>query len=193
MMRVVGGDAKGRRLKGAVTAGTRATTERVRAAIFNILKPEQYEGARVLDLYAGSGSLGVEALSRGADWADFVERDRRQCAVIEDNLAATGYATRARVHRNDVVRALALLPVGYQLVLLDPPYRMEGIERTMEAIASKNGLVKAGGVVIAGHSRHLELGGEYGPLRQTSHRRYGDNVIDFYLMGQSGAAGNETW
>ena len=85
-MRVAGGNAKGRRLKGAVSPGTRATTERVRAAIFNILDPEQYQGRRVLDLFAGSGSLGIEALSHGAGRADFVEWDRRQSAVITSNL-----------------------------------------------------------------------------------------------------------
>ena len=90
MIRVAGGDAKGRRLKGAVSPGTRATTERVRGAIFNILPPGHFEGRQVLDLYSGSGSLGIEALSRGADWADFVEQDRRQCQVIESNLETTG-------------------------------------------------------------------------------------------------------
>ena len=68
-MRVAGGNEKGRRLKGAVSPGTRATTERVRAAIFNILDPDQYQEGRVLDLFAGSGSLGIEALSHGASWA----------------------------------------------------------------------------------------------------------------------------
>ena len=195
-MRVVGGQARGRRLKGAVSPGTRATTERVRAAIFNILGhilgPGQYEGMRVLDLFAGSGSLGVEALSRGAAWADFVERDRRQCAVIEDNLSSTGFASRAQVHRNDVIRALAALPGCYRLVLLDPPYSTGDIDRVLDAVAARKGLVIEEGIVIAGHSRHAELRARYGDLRHTSHRRYGDNVIDFFQMGESGLAGNET-
>ena len=90
-MRVVGGKAKSQRLQGTIAKGARPTTERVRAAIFNILDPESYQGKKVLDLYAGSGSLGIEALSRGAARADFVEWDRRQCEVIRSNLANTGF------------------------------------------------------------------------------------------------------
>ena len=96
-MRVVSGKAKGRRLRGTISPGGRPTTERVRAAIFNIIDPGQFQGERVLDLYAGSGSLGIEALSRGAAWADFVEQDRRQCQVIQLNLETTGFADCASV------------------------------------------------------------------------------------------------
>ena len=109
-MRVAGGNEKGRRLKGAVSSGTRATTERVRAAIFNILDPRQYQGGRVLDLFAGSGSLGIEALSHGASSADFVEWDRRQSAVITTNLETTGFTSQSHVHRLDVMQALLTLP-----------------------------------------------------------------------------------
>jgi 16S rRNA (guanine(966)-N(2))-methyltransferase RsmD len=146
-----------------------------------------------LDLFAGSGSLGLEALSRGAAWADFVEWDRRQCAVIEHNLSATGFASQARVHRNDVARALVALPGGYGLALLDPPYRMDGIGRVLDAVASRKGLVIAGGVVVAGHSKRVELDAQYGDLRRTSHRQYGDNMVDFFLMGESASTGGEIW
>jgi len=183
-MRVAGGDAKGRRLKGAVSPGTRATTERVRAAIFNILDPEQYQGGRVLDLFAGSGSLGIEALSHGAGRADFVEWDRRQSAVITSNLESTGFSSQGHVHRLDVLQALQTLPGRYDLVLLDPPYKMGGLDSLLEKIASQPGLIVDDGVVIAGHSRHEDLKETYGPLRLTSHRQYGDNVIDFFVYEQ---------
>ena len=180
-MRVAGGIAKGRRLKGAVSSGTRATTERVRAAIFNILNPDQYQGGRVLDLYSGSGSLGIEALSHGAGWADFVEWDRRQSAVITSNLETTGFSAQGSVHRTDVLQALQTLPGNYDLVLLDPPYKMGGLDSLMESIASQSGLVADGGVVIAGHSKRVDLKESYGPLQLTSHRQYGDNVVDFFV------------
>ena len=183
-MRVAGGNEKGRRLKGAVSPGTRATTERVRAAIFNILDPERYQGGRVLDLFAGSGSLGIEALSHGASWADFVEWDRRQSAVITSNLETTGLASRGHVHRLDVLQALQTLPGAYYLVLLDPPYKMGGLGSLLEKIASQAGLVVDGGVVIAGHSKREDLKKKYGPLRLTSHRQYGDNVVDFFVCEQ---------
>ncbi len=192
-MRVASGDAKGRRLKGAVSPGTRSTTERVRAAIFNILNPGQYEGCRVLDLYSGSGSLGIEALSRGADWADFVERDRRQCDVIESNLDTTGYSHKSVVHRADVLKALPSLPGRYHLVLLDPPYKMEGLNEVLEAIASQMGLIVESGVVIAGHSKRLELRAAYGNLNQTSHRQYGENVVDFYSNHNLGQNPGQTY
>jgi len=183
-MRVAGGNEKGRRLKGAVSSGTRATTERVRAAIFNILDPGQYQGGRVLDLFAGSGSLGIEALSHGASSADFVEWDRRQSAVITANLETTGFTSQSHVHRLDVMQALLTLPGNYNLVLLDPPYKMVGLDGLLEKIASQARLVVDGGVVIAGHSKREDLKERYGPLRLTSHRQYGDNVVDFFVYEQ---------
>ncbi len=180
-MRVGGGEARGRRLKGAAVRGVRPTTERVRSAIFNILPVEQYREQRALDLFAGTGSLGIEALSRGASWADFVERDRRQCTVIRENLASAGFQARSAVHQNDAVRSLGTLPGGYSLALLDPPYRMGAFHDVMTAISVQDGLIESGGMVIAGHSRHTELLAAYGSLRRVTHRQYGDNVVDFYL------------
>ena len=186
-MRVGGGEARGRRLKGAVVPGVRPTTERVRSAIFNILAADLYQGGRVLDLFAGTGSLGIEALSRGAEWADFVERDRRQCAVIRDNLAAAGFEGRAAVRQGDAIRSLDSLPGGYGLLLLDPPYRAGAFHPVMEAIAQQPGLVAPGGMVVAGHSRQAELRAAYGALRRIMLRQYGDNVVEFYLNEPKGA------
>ena len=182
-----GGEARGRRLKGAVAPGVRPTTERVRAAIFNILAVEQYQEGRVLDLFAGTGSLGIEALSWGAGWADFVERDRRQCAVIRDNLASAGFGGRATVRQGDAIRSLNALSGSYGLVLLDPPYRTGAFHSVMEAIASQPGLVAPEGMVVAGHSRQTELRAAYGTLRRIILRQYGDNVVEFYLNELKGA------
>ena len=181
-MRVVGGTAKGRRLKGTISPEARPTTERVRAAIFNIIHPDLYHEGRVLDLYAGSGSLGIEALSRGASWADFVEGDRRQCGVIQSNLDNIGFGSRGGVHCALAEGSLADLAGPYQLVLLDPPYRLQTLGEVLEKIGSVQGLVDQGGMVVAGHSRHLALLPDYGPLRLVSHRRYGDNLVDFYQL-----------
>lgn len=186
-MRIGGGDARGRRLKSPTAPGVRPTTERVKAAIFNILPQEQYRGRPVLDLFAGAGGLGLEALSRGAARADFVERDRRQCAVIRENLrrlypddAGAGFGGRAEVRQADAVRSLASLPGGYALALLDPPYRMGAFHAVMDAIAQQPGLLAPDAVVVAGHSRQSELRAAYGRLRRTASRQYGDNVVDFY-------------
>jgi 16S rRNA (guanine(966)-N(2))-methyltransferase RsmD len=180
-MRVGGGEARGRRLKGAVIRGVRPTTERVRAAIFNILDIAQYRDRRVLDLFAGTGSMGIEALSRGAAWADFVERDRRQCAVIRENLATTGFGPLAEVRQGDATRTLPLLPGDYGLILLDPPYRMGAFHCVLEAISQQPGLLSPQGMVVAGHSRQTELRAAYGKLRRVVFRQYGDNSVAFYL------------
>ena len=181
-MRVGGGEARGRRLKGAVAPGVRPTTERVRAAVFNILDSSHYIGRRVLDLFAGTGSLGIEALSRGADWADFVERDRRQCAVIRENLAAIGYEGMAEVRQGDAVRTLNSLAGPYSLVMLDPPYRMGEFHGVLDAISDTVGLLTPGASVVAGHSRQTELRAAYGKLRRVVFRQYGDNAVSIYTV-----------
>jgi len=181
MMRVAAGVAKGRPLKGAVSPEVRPTTARVRAAIFNILHASLYQDARVLDLYAGTGSLGIEALSQGARWADFVDLDRRQCAVIQANLRSTGFSNQGSVRTGAVIQTLSKLNGPYRLVLLDPPYKLEELDEVLGAMASTPNLIDEGGMVVAGHSRHLELKAEYFPLHRVSQRRYGDNAVDFYL------------
>ena len=182
-MRVVGGAAKGHRLKGAVAPGVRPTSERARAAIFNVLPPWLLEDARVLDLFAGTGSLGIEALSRGAAWADFVERNRRQHQALQANLEATGFRRQSQAYCADAARILGSLPGPYGLVLLDPPYKMEKLDEFMESLGTTPGLVDEAGMVVVGHSRHVTLAGEYGDLALESNRRYGDNLVDFYRRG----------
>jgi 16S rRNA (guanine966-N2)-methyltransferase len=117
-VRVVAGSFKGRRLAAPRGTRTRPTADRVREALFSMLA--DVGGARVLDLYAGSGALGIEALSRGADSAVFVERDARAVAAIERNLAAVG--VEATVSRQDVLRFLAGADGPFDLVFCDPPY-----------------------------------------------------------------------
>ena len=179
-MRVIGGTAKGRRIRGTLSPKARPTTERVRSAIFNILDPYVFIDRKVLDLFAGSGSLGIEALSQGAAWVDFVEIDSNQCQVIQSNLDDTGLNDRAHVTSGDVNRLLPRLTGPYGLVMLDPPYRLDTTANVIQSIADLEGLVEVGGTVIVGHSRHSELAETYGSLSLESHRRYGDNVLEFY-------------
>ncbi len=180
---MVGGSAKGHRLRGTLSPEARPTTERVRAAIFNVLSRETYWDRRMLDLYAGSGSLGIEGLSQGAAWADFVERSSRQCEVIRSNLEHAGFSQRSRVYCGGVIRTLQALPGSYSLVVLDPPYKMPNLAQVLEKIDSTGGLIEDDGVVVVGHSRHLDLPDVIGRLILESHRRYGDNVVEFYRRG----------
>src|SRR4029453_4870622 len=121
-MRVIAGRYKGRTLKGPTWEGLRPTSDKLRETLFNILAP-RIEGARVLDGYAGTGAIGIEALSRGAAHVTFVEHDRRARALIEENLAGCGGERDYTIDGGDVAGALSLQGAGaYDLILLDPPY-----------------------------------------------------------------------
>ena len=187
-MRVAGGDARGVRLKGPSVAGVRPTTERVRAAIFNILDDRQVTGRAVLDLFAGTGSLGIEALSRGAAWADFVERNRKQSRDLQQNLERAGYADAGRVHYADVLWWLNQSAFGesgagsYGLALLDPPYRMGDPTPTLATLWD-SGALQPEATVVIGHSSRMALPERVGGLRQYDRRSYGDNAIAFYYCG----------
>ena len=143
-MRVIAGSAKGRRLKGPTDrAGrTRPTSDLVRGAVFSALASMETDMTRVLDVYAGSGALGIEALSRGAESCDFVERDAGACAVIKENLLVTGFASLANVFCMPVARAIQRLEGPYTLVLADPPYDDAEAPVLMELLAS-SALVEA--------------------------------------------------
>jgi 16S rRNA (guanine966-N2)-methyltransferase len=147
-VRVVAGRHRGRPLKAPPGSGTRPTADRVREALFSILGP--VDGLRVLDLYAGSGALGIEALSRGAASATFVERDRRAADVIRANLETLG--EEAEVAVRDATAWLAGQPAGtaFELVLLDPPYDSAG--RMGEALSERLPAVLAPGALIVTES-----------------------------------------
>ena len=185
-MRVVGGDARGKRLRGATFSGARPTSELVRGAIFNILgnvlSSSGLSPFRALDLYAGSGSLGIEALSRGASWADFVERHPRQCAAIRENLASTGFADQARVYYMDVDKALKLLEGRYRLVLMDPPYKLTSLDEVLDSLAGSD-LLEDDATVVVGHSKRLSLKDSHRNLSVVGRHRYGDSAVDFFEKG----------
>ena len=181
--RIVGGRLAGRRLRSPAN-GTRPATAIVRSAVFD--RPqiqELVERGRVLDLYAGAGYFGLEALSRGAESVDFVERNGPACAVIRRNLEELGLTEQARVHRVPVERCFSRIPLDPDLIFIDPPYRVNArpvIEAFMEraslptgAIAVWRRLTRASGGVPAPPDR---IGG----LVRIDQRRYGDGAIDTY-------------
>jgi len=178
-MRVVGGKARGRKLASPAIPGARPTTALVRGAVFNILGFENVEGKRIIDLYAGVGSLGIEGLSRGADWVDFVEKDPKQCAVIRANLQATGLARRSGVYCMTAEKALQVLEGPYRLVLMDPPYRLRDLSSVLKVIGETK-ILEVHGMVVVGHSKHSELKDTYGNLSLFNRRQYGDSVVEFF-------------
>ena len=168
----------------------RPTTERVRAAVFSILG-DRVVGATVLDLYSGSGAMGLEALSRGALRADMVEKDGRACSTIEANIRTLDYGDRATV-----VRARAESVVGpsanrhgceesgrdggaYELVFIDPPYDDDPWGAILNGL-SEGSMLSRGAVVVAEHRTNLRLADSYGRLVRTTTRRYGDSSISMF-------------
>ena len=180
-LRISGGEYKGQRLRSSDGPDLRPTSERVRLAIFSILGQSALDQARVLDLYAGTGALGIEALSRGAAWADFVESDGRRSRNIGVNLKDLGLADRARVYRSRVERALNIVSGRYDLVFADPPYGAEPWEWLLGRLEEK-GLLNEDAVLVAEHSPRSELAERYGGLGQASHHRYGDTVVSVYTV-----------
>jgi len=180
-MRVIAGTAKGRRLKGPRdrSGRTRPSSDLVRGAVFSALASMDADLSRVLDLYAGSGALGIEALSRGAGSCDFVERDASACAVIKENLDVTGFAGVCKVHCATVSRALDRLDGPYTLVLADPPYEDREAVSLLAELASSR-LVEDGTVLVLEHSAREEPRGDLGKLSLVSVRRHGDSAVSIY-------------
>src|SRR3990170_7666331 len=175
-MRVIGGSAKGRRLRGPRGRSTRPTSDLVRGAIFDILASLGADLSRVLDLYAGTGALGIEALSRGAQWCDFVEQNAAACATIRRNLALAGFAKRAKVYHWSAAQALHRLPGEYTLVLADPPYRDEGALAVMNKLASSPLLLEQA-IIVYEHAKELAPPPLLGRFRPSASRRHGSTCV----------------
>jgi 16S rRNA (guanine(966)-N(2))-methyltransferase RsmD len=178
-MRVIGGSAKGHHLIGPDRRLTRPATDLVRGATFSILEGLAADWSLVLDLYSGTGAMGIEALSRGAGWVDFVDRQRRCCDIIKQNLENTRLADRAKVYSIEVEKAISILDKEYDIIIMDPPYRNEIIGGTITKLANSK-LVGAETIVVVTHSPHLTLEPQYPPLKLIKERRHGDSVIALY-------------
>jgi len=182
-MRVITGSAKGHKLKAPKGLSTRPMLDRVKEALFSVLEGYGPIRGRVLDLYAGTGSLGIECLSRGASWADFVEQNAHVCRIIRENLEHTKFLDRARVVQMAVARYLAVArpEEKYAIILMDPPYADPAIEDTIRAVGA-SGLLAADGILIVGHSPRVTLADAYGPLRRLKFRRLGDSCFSIYEL-----------
>jgi 16S rRNA (guanine966-N2)-methyltransferase len=155
--------------------------------LFNILVGYGLEETRVVDLYAGTGSVGIEALSRGAAHADFVEADRRQVEVIRDNLTDTKMADRATVLRDDVMKAIERLRGPYDFMLMDPPYT-EPFPVDVVVRIGELTLLSDDGIAVVGHASRVEAPERLGSLERWQDRRYGDCSLAFYRRAEEESA-----
>ena len=178
-MRVIAGQAKGHRLKVPRGTITRPATDLVRGAIFSILETTTSDWSRVLDLFAGSGALGIEALSRGADWVDFVDREPRCCGIIRQNLEKTKLTAQAHVYCCSVAKAISFLDKEYSIILMDPPYSNASIGNLITDLANSR-LVGTKSIIVVTHSPHLPLNSTYPTLNLIKQYRHGDSCIALY-------------
>lgn len=178
-MRIIAGKAKGHRLKVPKGTATRPATDLVRGAIFSILETTTNDWSLVLDLFAGSGALGIEALSRGAGWVDFVDREPRCCGIIKQNLEKTKLAAQAHIYCCSVAKALSFLNKEYSIILIDPPYSNSSIGSLVTQLATSK-LVGKSSIVVVTHSPHLPLKSTYATLNLVKEHRHGDSCIAVY-------------
>ena len=178
-MRVIAGKAKGLRLKFPKGTTTRPATDLVRGAIFSIFENATSDWARILDLFSGSGALGIEALSRGAGWVDFVESEPRCCGIIKENLEKVKLAAQAHIYCCSVAKAISFLDKEYNIILMDPPYSNPSIGNLIKQLATSR-LVGTHSIVVVTHSPRLPLNSTYDTLNLTKEHRHGDSCISLY-------------
>ena len=186
-MRVIAGILGGRRLKAPHGRDTRPTSDRVRESLFMALEPLQ--GQRVVDLFAGSGALGIEALSRGATRADFVEREAAARRVLEENLESLGLVERGRIWALELPRGLGRLRgelLLADLVLADPPYGGGPAREVLEALG-RQGVLKPGARVVLEHHAKDEMPESSGRLARVRARRYGETMVSTYQAADPSA------
>jgi 16S rRNA (guanine(966)-N(2))-methyltransferase RsmD len=178
MLRVIAGSLKGRRLLTPTWGGLRPTSDKLRETLFNIVAP-QVDGARVLDLYAGTGAVGIEALSRGAAEVTFVDHDPRALVLIGENLARCGQTNRYAIIRARLGQKTppSLPPEHFDLAVLDPPYDEPDLAAAVMAVEP---LVASGGLVVLEHARRRTAPELVGSLSRVREVNSGDSALAFY-------------
>lgn len=197
-MRIIGGKLRGRKLVCPKGKGVRPTTDRVREALFQVLESTygvKWQGIRIMDLFAGSGALGIEALSRGAGHGIFLEHERQAFAALEKNIERCGLTSRAELLRGDVFRLLnrkvfrkSSRPVS--LIFADPPYGKGFSSRLFDALSKKGCFLREGGLVVVEERKETDPGrafrGTCADLVLQEKRIYGDTALFFYAAAGSG-------
>jgi 16S rRNA (guanine(966)-N(2))-methyltransferase RsmD len=181
MLRIISGERRGRLIKTVSGSSTRPTTDRVKESLFNILQP-RLPGSSVLDLYSGTGNLGLEALSRGCEDAVFVEKDPKALAVLRENCRSMDYPDYIDIMPLDVRKAIPVLSAKgrtFDIVIMDPPYNHDLESPTIEALDTY-GLVKEDGIIVVEHLLVDEQQDSIGSFARYDIRKYGNTAISLY-------------
>jgi 16S rRNA (guanine966-N2)-methyltransferase len=178
-MRVTGGKVKGTQLKTPPKHSIRPTTSVVRQAIFSLLENSTTNWRKVLDLYAGSGALGIEALSRRAEWVDFIDNRKSCCDLIRTNLEKIGKLQQAHIYCCSVSKALTFLDSSYDIIFIDPPYSNPSTNNLLINLAESE-LPGENSTIVLCHANRFPLNSDYDGLHLVKQRRYGDTFIFIY-------------
>ncbi|GIN83823.1 methyltransferase [Heyndrickxia sporothermodurans] len=182
-MRVISGSKKGLALKAVPGNQTRPTTDKVKEAIFNMIGPYFNDGTG-LDLFAGSGGLGIEGLSRGLEKVIFVDRDNSAFQTVKSNIHACGFEEQSELYRNDSERALKAIikrKIHFDVIFLDPPYKKQKLVSLIELINKEN-LLNESGCVVCEHSSDIQLPDKVGNLTLIKKAEYGIIGISIYRL-----------
>ena len=177
-MRVVSGTARGKKLKTPNGMRTRPTTDRVKEAMFSILQ-FHLPGAKILDLFGGTGQLGIEGLSRGANSAVFVDQASDACKLIRENLQLTGFSDQCRVIQSDYQNFLKHCTEKYNIIILDPPYAEEFLEKSLKII-SEIDILQSGGIIVAEHSVEKVLSNNFEHFPMVKKYKYGNTFLSVF-------------
>ncbi len=177
-MRVISGKARGTTLKTPDGMTTRPTADRVKEAMFSIIQFE-LPGAKVLDLFGGTGQLGIEALSRGAKSCVFVDKNESACGVIRENLRRTGFSENAKIVRSDYLSYLKSTGETFNIILLDPPYGEEFLENSIKLL-SEIDILQSDGIIVAERPFGKDLSLEFTCFTRSKDYKYGNTVLALY-------------
>jgi len=185
-MRVIAGEYKGRRLKTLDGLNVRPTSDKLRETVFNIIS-QKVSGKRFLDLCAGSGAVGIEAISRGAHDVTFVEQSRRAHQIISENLHACGISDGVSVVNRDALTALkyfATQSISFDIIYIDTPYESD-VYSPVLFLLGKNNILRDQGIVIVEHRRNVELPEAFGSLEKYREVKQGDSCLSFFRRSES--------
>jgi 16S rRNA (guanine(966)-N(2))-methyltransferase RsmD len=183
-MRVIAGQFRSRKLAAVPGMDTRPTSDRLRETLFNVVGRRCADSVW-LDLYAGTGAVGIEAISRGARQVYFVESEKKAARIIRENLQSLGIEDCAEILEREASQALKLLDsqaIACDFVFLDPPYDQHGAYEQVLSWLSQSKLISASGIVIAEHDKHFDPGAKFGALERYRELKQGDAVLSFYRL-----------